>query len=259
MAGSGLAVVIYYLAGTLALVGFMRSSRSALRLPLDLRCLEWRLFRDVLKVGGLSAIGTVQSNLTVVLVTGAVGLFGTDAIAGYGIASRLDYLLIPLLFGLGTAALTMVGTNIGAGQTSRAEHIAWTGAWVAAGFTEAIGLAAAIFPGAWLALFTADPSVLTVGALYLHTVAPFYGAFGLGLLLYFSGQGAGRVLWPVLAGTTRLIIAAVVGWLVVAVFGGGLVALFIAVSIASLAFGGITAGALWFSGWASDRTVAASG
>jgi len=259
IAGAGVAVVIYYLAGTLALAGFMRLRRSALRLTLDLRCLEWRLFRDVLKVGGLSAVGTIQANLTVVLVTGTVGLFGTDAIAGYGIASRLDYVLIPLLFGLGTAALTMVGTNIGAGQTSRAEHIAWTGALVAAGFTEAIGLAAAIFPGAWLALFTTDPSVLTTGVLYLHIVAPSYGAFGLGMLLYFSGQGAGHVLWPVSAGTTRLVIAAVVGWLVVAVFGGGLVSLFVAVSIASLTYGAITAAALWFAGWASGRTVAASG
>src|SRR5206468_11218475 len=86
---------------------------------------RWRLVKDILGVGTLSAVGTVVANLTVVLATGFVGGFGGAAIAGYGIASRLDYLLIPLLFALGTASLTMVGTNVGAGQMRRARHIAW--------------------------------------------------------------------------------------------------------------------------------------
>lgn len=255
IAGAGVAVVTYYLAAAAALVVYLRSSRSVLRLPLTLRRLEWRLVKDVLGVGALSAIGTVQANLTVVLVTGAVGLFGTDAIAGYGIASRLDYILIPILFGLGTASLTMVGTNIGAGETARAERIAWIGALVAAAFTEAIGLTVAAFPGAWLGLFTTDPAVITTGALYLRIVAPFYGLVGLGMLLYFAGQGAGRVLWPVLAGTARLLVAAGVGWLVVAAFDAGLDALFATVAAASFAFGGITAAALWLIGWDRGKPI----
>ncbi len=249
IAGAGVAVVIYYLGAAVALLLYLRSERSVLRLTLDLRRVQGRLLADVLRVGGLSALGTVQSNLTVVLVTGAVGLSGTDAIAGYGIASRLDYLLIPLLFALGTAALTMVGTNIGAGQVARARHIAWTGALIAAGFTEVIGLAAALFPTAWLGLFSREPQVLATGALYLRTVGPAYGAFGLAMLLYFSGQGAGRVLWPVIAGTARLVIAAGVGWLIVARFGGGLGALFLTVAAASLAFGAITASSQWLGAW----------
>ena len=72
-----------------------------------------------------TAVNTVLTNLTVILVTGAVGLFGTTALAAYGISSRLDYVMIPLLFGLCTAVLTMVGVNIGAGQIARARRIAW--------------------------------------------------------------------------------------------------------------------------------------
>jgi MATE family, multidrug efflux pump len=252
IAGAGVAVLIYYLAAAVALLWYLRSGRSALGLPLDLRRLRRRLFLDVLRVGGLSAIGTIQANLTVVLVTGAVGLFGGAAIAGYGIASRLDYILIPLVFGLGSSVLTMVGTNIGAGEVPRARRIAWIGAAVAALFTELIGLAAAIAPQAWLGLFSSDPAVLATGALYLRTVAPLYGVFGLGMLLYFAGQGAGRVAWPVLAGTVRLTVAALVGWLVVAGFGGGLGALFVTVALASLAFGAICATALMFTRWGSE-------
>ncbi|HXZ02954.1 MAG TPA: MATE family efflux transporter [Stellaceae bacterium] len=257
IAGAGVAVVTYYLGAAIALLWYLRSGRSAFRLTLDPRRIERRLLADVLRVGGLSAIGTVQSNLTVVLVTGAVGLFGTDAIAGYGIASRLDYMMIPLLFALGTAALTMVGTNIGAGQAARARRIAWTSALIAAGFTEAIGLAAAFFPTAWLGLFSSDPGVLATGALYLRLAGPAYGAFGLAMLLYFSGQGAGRVLWPVIAGTARLVIAAGIGWLVVARLGGGLGALFLAVAAASLAFGTITAASQWLGAWGRGRAAPA--
>ncbi len=61
-------------------------------------------------------------------------------------ASRLDYLLIPLLFALGTASLTMVDTNVGAGQMRRARHIAWFAAFMSAAATGVIGLAAALAP-----------------------------------------------------------------------------------------------------------------
>jgi putative MATE family efflux protein len=249
VAGAGVAVVTYYLIGATVLIAYLRSARSTLHLSFDIRRIEWRLLADILRVGGLSAVGTIQANLTVILVTGIVGLFGTDAIAGYGIASRLDYILIPLLFALGTAALTMVGTNFGAGQVARAQRIAWISALFAAGMTELIGALAAIFPRAWLSLFSTAPGVLATGELYLHTVAPFYGIFGFGMLLYFAGQGAGRVLWPVLAGTARLVIAAAIGWIIVVHFGGGLRALFIAVAGASIIYGVITAAALWLRGW----------
>src|SRR3984893_14365101 len=56
------------------------------------------LFRDILRVGAVAALITVQTNLTIAIATGIVGSFGTGAIAGYGIGSRLEYLLVPLLF-----------------------------------------------------------------------------------------------------------------------------------------------------------------
>jgi len=249
VAGAGIAVIIYYLAATLALFAYLRAGRGALRLPLDPRLVQWRLLADILRVGGLSALGTVQMNLTVTLVTGLVGRFGADAVAGYGVASRLDYLLIPLLFSVGTASLTMVGTNIGARQFRRARRIAWTAALIGAGLTEAIGVAAAVFPQAWLGIFTGEPAVLTAGALYFRSVAPFYGLVGLGMLLYFSGQGAGRVFWPFIGGTARLAIAGIGGWLAIALWGQGLGMLFGLVAAASISYGGVTALAMLISPW----------
>ncbi|CAO3436730.1 MATE family efflux transporter [Azospirillum doebereinerae] len=247
VAGGGAAVVIYYIFAALALMLYLRSSRSPLKLGIV--PLRARLFKDILGVGLLSAIGTVQVNLTVTVVTAAVGLFGADAIAGYGIASRLDYIQIPLIFGLGTAMVTMVGLNIGAGQMERARRIAWIGAFLAFGVTELIGLAAALFPHAWIGLFSDDPQVLAMGALYLRNVAPAYGAVGLGLALYFASQGAKRVLFPVLAGTVRMIIAAVIGWSAVIWFGAGLSTLFQITALAAVSYGLLTAAAMLGGAW----------
>ena len=136
-----------------------------------------------------------------------------------GTGARLEYLLIPLVFGLGAPLVALVGTNIGAGQRERALRIAFIGGAIAFGLTEAIGLAAAIWPRAWLTLFSADPRVIEAGSTYLRVVGPFYGFFGLGLALYFASQGAGRLFWPLAAGFLRMLIALGGGWLALRLTG----------------------------------------
>jgi Na+-driven multidrug efflux pump len=61
--------------------------------------------------------------------------------------------------------------------------------------------------------------MLASGSAYLRAVAPFYGMYGLGFALYFASQGAGRLLWPLLAGLSRMLIATVGGWLVLTLTG----------------------------------------
>ncbi len=251
IAGAGIAVTIYYILAAIALIYYLVSGRSGLLLK-RVR-VEARLFRDVLRVGLISAVGTIQPNLTVVVVTGVVGLFGADALAGYGIASRLDYVLIPIMFGLGTSVVTMVGTNMGAGLLARAKRVAWAGAFLGLVVAETIGAAVAIAPTLWLHLFSHDPGVVATGSLYLRIVAPVYGAVGVAMLLYFAEQGGGRVLWPFLGGTARLVIAAGIGWLAVARWGSGLPMLFSIVAVAVTISAAISVvatltGAIWRTG-----------
>ena len=237
VAGAGMALICFNLAAAIALALYMRSSRGSLRL--GKARLEWRLFSDILKVGLLSAIGTVVANLTVVLTTGLIGAYGRDAIAGYGLASRLDYVLIPLLFALGTGSVTMVGTNVGAGRHARARRIAWTGAVISLLATGAIGLTAALFPHAWMYLFSREAPVVEAGSAYLTRVAPLYAFFGAGMSLYFASQGAGRMAWPFAAGIVRLaVVAAVGGWWVNSAHGS-LNGLFWIVAGSYLLFGSI--------------------
>ncbi len=237
IAGAGIAFGVYYTAAMLVLLRYMWSGRSGL--TLSVAPLQWRLFADILKVGLPTAINALQTNLSVILVTGAVGLFGTAALAGYGIASRLDYVMIPILFGLSSSVLTMVGINIGAGDGTRARHIAWISGLIGIGITETIGLVAAVVPSLWLGLFSHDPNVLAPGMTYLGIVGLVYGLFGFGFVMSFAGQGAGRVLWPSVAVTVRLIVAAGGGWIAVKFFGGGMAALATIVAASFVAYASI--------------------
>jgi putative MATE family efflux protein len=242
VAGAGIAMLLFNVtaAGVLAL--YLRSKAS----PLELHRvrLEWRLFGDILRVGLLSAIGTIVANLTVIVTTGFVGAFGRDAIAGYGLASRLDYVLIPLLFALGTASVTMVGMSIGAGKDERARRIAWTAAAISVAATEAIGLIAASLPQGWMHIFSREPDVVRVGVDYLVRVAPFYGFTGLGMALYFASQGAGRMAWPFSAGVARLSTVLLLGGYWVGAMHGSLAGLFWIAAASQLVFGGINAFAM---------------
>ncbi len=247
IAGAGFAFAIYYGVAMVALLAYMATGRSGLKLKWA--PLERRLFADILKVGLPTALNTIQTNLTVILLTGAAGLFGTSALAAYGIASRFDYVMTPILFGLSSAVLTMVGVNIGAGNVARARRITWMSTWVGVGITETIGLIVAFFPSLWLHLFSHDPSVVEPAATYLHVVAPAYGLLAVGFVISFAAQGASHVLWPFLGVTARMIVAAGLGWIAVKFFGIGMFGL------AAIVAGSLAIYALICSVAMTSRTV----
>jgi putative MATE family efflux protein len=252
VAGGAYALIAYYAIGSAVLAAYLWSGRSALRPALLGARPRWPLFREILRVGAVAALVTLQTNLTVAITTGLIGSFGAAAIAGYGVGSRLEYLLVPLVFGLGAPLVAMVGTSVGAGQQRRALQVAWTGAAIAVVLTEIIGLAAATWPTAWLSLFDRDPRMLAAGTAYLHAVGPAYGLFGLGMALYFSAQGAGRLLWPLLAGLTRLLVAVGGGFGLVR-WTGRLDDVFYALAAALVAFGAINAAAVLAGAWFRQR------
>lgn len=254
IAGGAIALLLYYLAGSAVLAAYLWSPRSLLRPSLRGLQLRWALFADILRVGLVGTVSTLATNLAIGITTALVGAYGTAAIAGYGTASRLEYLLVPLVFGLGAPLVAMVGTCIGAGQRERALRATWIGAAIAFAMTEAIGLWAAAYPAAWLSLFNTEPAMIEAGSHYLRIVGPWYGFFGLGLVLYFASQGAGRLLWPVLGNIARLVVAVAGGWL--ALRGGYAIAGVFAAQAAAMVVYGIAnawaiAGGAWFGpvGW----------
>lgn len=215
--------------------------------------LKGAMFADILRVGAIGTLSTLQTTLTVALTTALVGrAAGPAGVAGYGTGSRLEYLLIPLVFGLGAPLVAMVGANIGAGQRDRALRIAMTGAAVSFGVTETIGIAAAIWPSAWLSLFGNAPDMVATGSSYLRCVGPAYGFFGLGLSLFFASQGAGKLFWPLFAGLLRLIIAAAGGWLALTLTGS-LTMVFATLGAGLAVYGLVVSAAVGSGVWFRER------
>ena len=247
IAGGGAALIVYYLAGTLVLGWYVASGRNLARFRLVR--VRWAPIKEILRVGAVGAVNTVQINVTIGATMGLVAAHaGPTAVAGFGTGTRLEYLLPPLAFGIGAPLVALVGANIGAGQNARALKIAFIGSAIAFLMTEAVGLSAAIWPVAWLTLFGSDAQLLEVGTTYLRIVGPCFGFFGLGIALYFSSQGAGRLAWPLIAGLLRVSIA-IGGGALVLHFTGALTALLAVYALGMVTYGLVIAAAVGSGRW----------
>jgi putative MATE family efflux protein len=212
MAGIAWGQVLAYSGCALFFFWYLTSPHARIRL--DSRQASFRRdhIRDILRVGAVASISPVQSILVALILTGLVAGFGTEALAGFGIGTRLEFLLIPVAFGVGVTCVSMVGIAMGAGNVARARSVAWTGGALAALLVGTIGLIVTIRPDVWSNLFTSDSNVLVSARSYFTWAAPSYAIYGLGLCLFFASQGAGKVFWPVMAGSLRLAVIALGGW-----------------------------------------------
>ena len=212
MVGVAVGHVVATTASVAVLWWFLASGQGPLRL--QWRGARWQraLLADILRVGALSCLSPVMSVLTVLVITGLVARLGVLPLAGYAIGQRLEFLLIPIAFGIGVASVPMVGMAIGAGDVNRARRVAWVAGGVSALNLALIGLTVTLWPDLWARLFTQDAAVLEHARQYLRIVGPVFPLFGVGLTLYFASQGAGRVLGPVLASAVRLALVVGAGW-----------------------------------------------
>lgn len=236
-AGAGWGLVTSFGVGSLVLIWYLRSPRSLVTLAFRGVALKWELFADILKVGVPGLINVCITNLSVVVLTGVAGNLGKQTAIAYGMGARLEYILIPLAFGFGTAIVTMVGTNWGAKQYRRALQISWIGAATVGLTCAAVGLFFAVLPELWMRLFSDDPEIVDLGVSYLRTVGPFYGFYGLGMALYFATQGLGQPVATVAANGLRLLVSAATALFAVYVLKAGAIGAFLAIALGFVVYG----------------------
>ncbi|WP_137126000.1 MATE family efflux transporter [Roseomonas sp. HF4] len=243
LAGAGLAfaIAMWGAAAAMAAVVMRGGAGFTPHLRADLR---WPLFRRILSVGLVACAMATIANLATILVTARVAAHGAAAVAGYGISARMEFLMIPLAFGVGSALTALVGRAVGQRDWAEARRIAWTGAGLAFAVSAAVGVPVALFPAATAAAFTADPAVQAVAAEALAIIGWALPGFGVGMALYFAAMGAGRMAWPVAAGLARIGLAVGGGWLLADVAGFGLAGQFVAVALGVTAYGAICAAAV---------------
>jgi Na+-driven multidrug efflux pump len=239
-AGAGWGLVLSFAVGSVVLFAYLRSGRALVRLPLRETRYEWNLFKDILRVGVPGIANVAINNLAVVILTGIAGHLGQSAAVGYAMGARLEYIMIPLAFGFGTALLAMIGTNWGAKQYQRARRIAWTGTLTVAACCGTVGVFFALLPALWMSLFTTDSEITRIGTLYLKIVAPFYAVYGAGMALYYFMQGVGNIVPVVLANAARLAGSAGGAYAAVTWFDAGPAGVFAAIAVGFLLYGALT-------------------
>jgi putative MATE family efflux protein len=251
MAGIALGQVLSFSLGGLYLYAYLRSDKGRVRLTFA-KTFQRAYFADILKVGALASISSLQTVLTILILTKMVASLGEEALAGYGIGTRLEFLLIPMTFAIGVACVPLVGMAMGAGLVKRARQVAWTGAFVSACMVGVIGLLVAIFPDQWTRLFTSNAQVMAYAKNYFLWVGPTYAFFAFGLCLYFASQGAGKLVGPVLAGTLRLTLVAV-GGLYLLRQGADASDMFALISLSMLMYGVLTGIFMYCGRWDSVK------
>lgn len=248
MAGIATGVLIAFTASAAYFFLYLRSEDSKLKLSLKTR-LSRPLFMDILKVGAMSSISTLLTVGTILVLTKLVSKFGPEALAGYGIGTRLEFLLVPITFAFGVACLPMVGMALGAKMVERAKRVAWTGALMASLLVGFIGLLVTVWPSLWSHIFTSNDQVLSTASQYFQWIGPCYGFFALGLCLYFASQGAGKLIGPILAGTVRLVLV-IAGGIWLTQNNGSVTQMFGLIALGMVSYGVLTAIAVWKTNWA---------
>ena len=252
MRGVASGQLIAFALAAMFLAFWLFSGRSRLRLNVRTFRLERGMFLDILKVGAVACLSPLQSVLTVLIFTWLLSRYGTVTLAGYGIGARLEFLLVPIAASIGMASVPIVGMNVGAGNIERARKVAWTAGLLAASVVGSVGVVLAIAPDLWAASFTSDPHVLDAARQYFQLAGPAFGFLGLALSLYFSSQGSGRILGPVLAQSGRLSVV-VIGGALLLTLNAPAWSLFLLAATSMVLYGLLAVLSVLFTDWGPER------
>jgi Na+-driven multidrug efflux pump len=253
MAGVAAGQVAASAIGAALLILQLRSGRSAVTLTVGSVRPQPALFGAILRTGATAAVSPIMSIATIILLNRLVSGYGPTVLAGFGIGTRLEFLLTPLSFAIGVASVPLVGTAIGAGMVARARAAAWIAGGLSAAAMATIGIGLGLFPGLWVGIFTSDPATLAVASDYFHWVGPAYGFFGAGMSLFFSSLAAGRVVGMLLAGASRLLVI-VLGGLVLVPLAAPLWMVFALITVAMVTYGSMAMLVMARAKWGMEST-----
>ncbi len=164
---------------------------------------DWRRIRIVppimARLARVSGIGILQYLVGTASFLGLVriiALFGATALAGYTIAVRVIIFVLLPAWGMGNAAATLVGQNLGAGDTDRAEKSVWLTALCNSLFLGVVSVILIFFAEPLVGFFSGDPQVNQVAARSLRIFSYSYVFWGYGMITVLAFNGAGDTTTP---------------------------------------------------------------
>jgi len=212
LAGAPIAILACQLVATVARARHVYLRSPVVRPRLWPRRFRRAAFGELLRVGVPSSLSATISYLGVIVLTGVVARLGTAHLAAFGLGMRMDIVVLTVVFGVGTAVLTLVGMATGAGRADRVRAYVWHATAIVVGILLVPTVVLWWRPALWIGLFTDDAAVLAVGERYFRIVGPSYPFLGAAMVTSFAFQGRGRATLPlawVVARVTTVLVASV--------------------------------------------------
>jgi len=179
--------------------------------PADLRLQRGRA-AALTKLALPAIIATMLTNVAVMMAVRTASLYGQEALVGFGLAARLEYVLVPFAFSIGMALIALAGQARGAGDDGLARRLALAGVLGSGALLGLLGIVAALMPQLWLGLFDMSEQAYATAVRYLRIVAPFYAFFGIAVTGFFAAQAFGRITPVMIGAALRLVTLAIGGY-----------------------------------------------
>jgi len=191
---------------------------------------------DILHVG-LPAAGTnAIIPIGIAVITAMIARYGPEAVAGFGVASRIESLVLVIYYALSSVIGPFVGQNLSAGKEDRIQH----SLRLCAGFCISSGLVIAVvlalLSGFLPSLFSSSEEVIGVTRMFLWIAPISYGAYGIVMVVNAAFNGLGNPMPGVIISVTRILMLyvplAVLGMRFYGIFG-----IFVAYAVANIVSG----------------------
>jgi len=194
--GAAFATVLSQTGAFLTTIFYLNKSHDVVKLRLKSLRFDRDLFRKALKIGLPSGIQQSVVALGMMAIMGIVNTFGTNVIAGYSVAIRLDSLAIMPAMNFSAALSTFVGQNLGANKQERVKKGLVSTLLMSSVVSVLVTAILLLLGKNIMSLFTNDPEVVRIGYEYLSIVSLFYIVFSIMFSLNGVLRGAGDTLVP---------------------------------------------------------------
>ena len=158
--------------------------------------INFKVMANILRIAGNGVLQFMIATASWVVMVRMIQSFGSAATAGYTVAVRIIYFSILPSWGLGSAAATLVGQNLGARHPDRAEQSVWRAAFFNMIFLGALSLVFLLFAPQLIGIFSRDAAVIATGASCLRIISACYILFAYGMVIVQAFNGAGDTVTP---------------------------------------------------------------
>jgi putative MATE family efflux protein len=215
---------------------------------------EFSTMGKVLKIGVFASLRGLLGNIAMISLMRLVALYGTTAVAAFGIGMRLRMFIMGPSMGFGTAAATLVGQNLGAGNTERARKAGWLAVGTCSFVILGFSLVFWFFAEPIVSVFNTDPDVIATGATFMRWFTASSVFMSTGMVLGIAMSGAGDTVSPmVITGIAQVSLALPIAYFLSRAWGS-VDGIWAAIAAGNLFEGLLFIGAFQLGRWVSAGT-----